>query len=131
MKAETKKLLFSKEHGKAELIVFLAYILGVIIIGIFHEPWFDESQAWSIARSAPFNDMIFKIPHYEGHPPLWYLMLAPFAKLGAPFEISLKAVNLAVCAAAVWVILYKSPFPKIVRCVIPFTFFFFYLRFVF
>ena len=126
MKADTKKLLFSRDHGKAELIVFLAYIVGVIIIGIFHEPWFDESQAWSIARSAPFNDMIFKIPHYEGHPPLWYLMLAPFAKLGAPFEISLKAVNLAVCAAAVWVILYKSPFPKIVRCVIPFTFFFFY-----
>ena len=43
MKAETKKMLLSREHGRAELIVFIAYVIGVIVIGIFHEPWFDES----------------------------------------------------------------------------------------
>ncbi|MBR6874298.1 MAG: hypothetical protein IKN17_12410 [Ruminococcus sp.] len=126
MKAETKKLLLSRERGKAELIVFIAYMISVAVIGIFHEPWFDEAQAWSIARSASFHDIIFEVGHYEGHPPLWSLLLSPFAKLGAPYELSLKAVNLVICAAAVWVILYKSPFPKIVRCVMPFTFFFFY-----
>lgn len=126
MKAETKKLLLSKERGRAELIVFLAYITGVIVIGIFHEPWFDEAQAWSIARSAPFKDIIFDIPHYEGHPPFWSLLLAVFAKPGAPYEFTLKAVNLVICAAAVWLILYRSPFPKIVRCAIPFSFYFFY-----
>jgi len=126
MKAETKKLLLSKERGRAELIVFIAYIIGVIVIGFFHEPWFDESQAWSIARSASYKDMFFTVCHYEGHPPIWYLLLSPFAKLGAPFELSLKAVNLAICAAGVWLMLYKSPFPKIVRCMIPFSFFWFY-----
>ena len=126
MKAETKARLMSRERGRAELCVFLGYIIGVIVIGIFHEPWFDEAQAWSIARTASYHDMIFEVGHYEGHPPLWYLLLSPFAKLGAPYELSLKAVNLVICAAAVWVILYKSPFPKIVRCLIPFSFYFFY-----
>ena len=116
----------SRERGKAELIVFIAYIAAVAVMGIFHEPWFDEAQAWSIGRSASFSDMIFKVPHYEGHPPLWYLLLAVPAKLGAPYEISLKLINLVICAAAVWLILYRSPFPKIIRCVIPFTFYFFY-----
>lgn len=126
MKAETKAKLLSMQRGRAELCVLIGYIVGVIVVGIFHEPWFDEAQAWSIARSASWHDIVFKVCHYEGHPPLWSLMLAPFAKLGAPFEVSLKAVNLAVCGAAVWLILYKSPFPKIVRCLIPFTFFYFY-----
>ena len=126
MKAETKARLLSMQRGRAELCVFIGYIVGVIVIGIFHEPWFDEAQAWSIARSASWHDIIFKICHYEGHPPLWSLLLAPLAKAGAPFEISLKAVNLVICAAAVWLILYKSPFPKIVRCLIPFSFYFFY-----
>ena len=126
MKAETKARLLSRETGRAELCVLLGYILGVIVIGIFHEPWFDEAQAWSIARTASYHDIIFEVGHYEGHPPLWYLLLSPFAKLGAPYELSLKAVNLVICAAAVWVILYRSPFPKVVRCMIPFSFFFFY-----
>ena len=126
MKAELKQKLMSRERGKAELIVFIAYIAAVAVMGIFHEPWFDEAQAWSIGRSASFSDMIFKVPHYEGHPPLWYLLLAVPAKLGAPYEISLKLINLVICAAAVWLILYRSPFPKIIRCVIPFTFYFFY-----
>lgn len=126
MKAETKQKLMSRQRGRAELIVFIAYIVGVAVMGIFHEPWFDEAQAWSIARSASYRDIIFDIPHYEGHPPLWSLLLSVPAKLGAPFEISLKAVNLIICAAAVWLILYKSPFPKIVRCLIPFSFYYFY-----
>ncbi|MBR1393036.1 MAG: hypothetical protein IJ561_04300 [Ruminococcus sp.] len=126
MKAETKEKLMSRNRGKAELLVFIFYIVGVAVIGFFHEPWFDEAQAWSIARSASIKDIIFDIPHYEGHPPLWSLLLALPAKLGAPYELSLKAVNLIICAAAVWLILYRSPFPKIVRCVIPFTFYFFY-----
>lgn len=126
MKTETKQLLLSKKRGKAELTVFIAYILLAAVIGFFHEPWFDEIQAWQIARSASYRDIIFSVCHYEGHPPLWYLLLSPFAKLGAPFELSIKAVNLSICAAAVWLILYRSPFPKLVRCVIPFTFYFFY-----
>ena len=61
---------------------------------VFHEPWFDEAQSWAIARSGTIKEILFEIPHYEGHPPLWHLILVPFAKLGAPYELSLAAVNI-------------------------------------
>lgn len=116
----------SRKTGKAEWIVLLLYILGTAIISCFHEPWFDEAQAWQIARCASLREILFEIPHYEGHPQLWHLVLFPFAKLGMPYELSLAAVNIAFCTIAVALLLWRSPFPKIVRCLLPFTYFFFY-----
>lgn len=126
MKEKTKKCLLSMKRGKAEIIALILYVIGVSVISYFHEPWFDEAQAWQIARCASIKDILFQIPHYEGHPPLWHLVLAPFAKFGAPYEFTLSAINITFCTAAVALILFKSPFPKIVRCLIPFSYFFFY-----
>lgn len=126
MKEKTKKCLLSMKRGKAEIIALILYVIGVSVISYFHEPWFDEAQAWQIARCASIKDILFQIPHYEGHPPLWHLVLAPFAKFGAPYEFTLSAINIAFCTVAVALILFKSPFPKIVRCLIPFSYFFFY-----
>lgn len=50
----------------------------------------------------------------------------PFAKLGAPYELSLAAVNIFFMTLAVAVLLFKSPFPKLIRCLLPFNFFLFY-----
>lgn len=126
MKETTKKQLFSHKHGKAEIIVFFLYIFGIIFISSFHEPWFDEAQAWQIARCASLQEILFTIPHYEGHPQLWHLLLVPFAKLGAPYELSLHLINTAFSAAAVALLLWRSPFPKIIRCILPFNYFTFY-----
>ncbi len=121
-----KEFCLSRQHGRAEVLTLLLYLIGVGVIACFHEPWFDEAQAWQIARCASLREILFEIPHYEGHPQLWHLLLMPFAKLGAPFELTLKGLNLLLCAVAVWLILYRSPFPKIVRIVLPFTYFVFY-----
>ncbi len=121
-----RQVCLSKKHGKAEIITFLIYIIGLCVIEYFHEPWFDEAQAWQIARCASLREIIFDVQHYEGHPPLWHLLLVPFAKLGAPYELSLFGVNFVFCAAAVALLLWKSPFPKILRCYLPFNFFIFY-----
>ncbi len=123
---KTKSACLSPKRGKAEILALVLYVLGITILSCFHEPWFDEAQAWQIARCASFREMVFEVPHYEGHPPLWYLILAPFAKLGAPYEFSIAAVNITFCSAAVALLLFRSPFPKAVRCLIPFTYFFFY-----
>lgn len=72
------------------IAVFAAYIAVVACVMAFHEPWFDEAQSWLIARDASFRDMLLVRPHYEGHPPLWWLMLSVPAKLGVPYEIGLK-----------------------------------------
>lgn len=126
MKEKFKSWAFSKEHGKCDVITLIIYLLGVCTVSFFHEPWFDEAQSWAIARSGTIKEILFEIPHYEGHPPLWHLILAPFAKLGAPYELSLAAVNIFFMTLAVVVLLFKSPFPKLIRCLLPFNFFLFY-----
>lgn len=126
MKEKFKSWAFSKEHGKCDVITLIIYLLRVCTVSFFHEPWFDEAQAWAIARSGTIKEILFEIPHYEGHPPLWHLILVPFAKLGAPYELSLAAVNIFFMTLAVAVLLFKSPFPKLIRCLLPFNFFLFY-----
>lgn len=126
MKEKFKSWAFSKKHGKCDVITLIIYLLGVCTVSFFHEPWFDEAQAWAIARSGTIKEILFEIPHYEGHPPLWHLILVPFAKLGAPYELSLAAVNIFFMTLAVAVLLFKSPFPKLIRCLLPFNFFLFY-----
>ena len=126
MKEKFKSWAFSKEHGKCDVITLIIYLLGVCTVSFFHEPRFDEAQSWAIARSGTIKEILFEIPHYEGHPPLWHLILAPFAKLGAPYELSLAAVNIFFMTLAVAVLLFKSPFPKLIRCLLPFNFFLFY-----
>lgn len=106
--------------------VLILYVVSIAIISAYHEPWFDEAQSWMIARDASYHDMIFYIPHYEGHPPLWWLYLSLFAKTGVPYELGLKTAAILLNTVAMGILLFKAPFPKIVRCVIPFTYFFFY-----
>lgn len=126
MKEKFKSWAFSREHGKCDVITLIIYLLGVCTVSFFHEPWFDEAQAWAIARSGSLKEILFEIPHYEGHPPLWHLILVPFAKLGAPYELSLAVVNIFFMTLAVAVLLFKSSFPKLIRCLLPFNFFLFY-----
>lgn len=109
-----------------ELIVIGIYAISYIVISCFHEPWFDECEAWQIARCASIKDILFTIPHYEGHPALWHLILLIPAKLGFPFEISLKTIGFIFCTAAVILFEFYAPFKRWVKAMIPFTFFFFY-----
>lgn len=97
-----------------------------MLIMVHHEPWFDEAQAWLIARDASFIQLVTSITHYEGHPPIWFLILMPFAKLGVPFELGLKIVNFSLVTIAMGIFIFKAPFPRIIRCTVPFTYFCFY-----
>ncbi len=107
-------------------LILALYIISLCVVSYFHEPWFDEAQSWLIARDANFWDILFNIPHYEGHPPLWHLYLALFAKTGFSYEFGLKLAAVLLNALAMGVMILKAPFPKIVRFIIPFTYFFFY-----
>lgn len=109
-----------------ETIACVIYVIAHLLMAIVHEPWYDEAVAWNIARSASIKEILFTIPHYEGHPPLWHLILLPFAKLGAPYELSLSLVSLIFAGTACCLIIWKAPFPRIVRLLLPFTYFFFY-----
>ena len=113
--------------GKApEILALLVYAAAHLAMALVHEPFFDEAEAWQIARSATLKTLLLETTHYEGHPPLWHLVLMPLAKAGAPYELSLTLVSLAFMGAAVFLILWYAPFPRLVRLLLPFTYFFFY-----
>ena len=104
------------------IVVTVIYTALIIWISVFHELWFDEAQAWMIAKDASLYDILFKIPHYETHPPLWHLMLAVPAKAGLPYELSMKAIQILTAVFMVAVIEFKSPLPNIIKVILPFTY---------
>lgn len=109
-----------------EIVVLLIYSSLLTFVMYYHEPWLDEAQAWLIARDATISELFRNVTHYEGHPPLWFLILMPFAKLGMPFEIGLKSINFVIVIISIAIFVLKAPFNRIYRCTVPFTYFFFY-----
>lgn len=109
-----------------EIMILLLYAAAHLSMAMVHEPFFDEAEAWQIARCVSLRTLFLETTHYEGHPPLWHLILMPLAKAGAPYELSLTLVSLLFVGTAVFLILWYAPFPRLVRLLLPFTYFFFY-----
>ena len=118
---KTTNKLWIVKHARA--LSFIAYMAVVAVVMYFHEPWFDEAQSWLIARDSSFADLLTLRPHYEGHPPLWTLLLSIPAKTGVPYEIGLKGVQF-LCAALLggWLI-FRAPFNRLTIALLPFTYF--------
>lgn len=105
--------------------VFFTYCL-LLAINIFnHEPWFDEAQAWLLARDANLFDLFSKYLRYEGSPGLWHLLLMLPAKLGFPY-FSLNITAGIIACAGVYLFIFYSPFPPVIKLLFPFSFFVFY-----
>lgn len=119
-------IISGKNRKRVYSCVLLLYCGLHLAMAVFHEPWYDEAEAWQIARCASAKDILFTIPHYEGHPPLWHLILAIPAKLNLPYELSLSLISLLFSALAVALLLNYAPFPEWVKVFVPFTYFAFY-----
>lgn len=85
--------------------IFAAYSVLTLIGALNHEVWLDEAQAWVILRDAPLSELP-QILRAEGHPPLWYVILYPFVKLGFPPEYA-SLISWAFMAAGAAVLLFK------------------------
>ena len=106
------------------LIMFLYCLFHVMILP-YHEAWRDESRAWVFCQNLSLGE-IFGVCASEGHPILWFLTLYPFARLGFSFY-HFGLISVALMSAAVWIWLYKAPFPLITKlCVMLSPVFFYY-----
>lgn len=118
------------KNNKKELMtsfIVTAVFSVIVLIGlIFHETWYDEVQAYLIARDASLHDILFYLPHYEGHPPLWHLLLKGMIALGVPFPFSLKAVQFLLYEAVLVLIEFRSPFNRFMKTVMPLSFYLVY-----
>jgi len=102
------------------IAVLAAYAVLLAILGWHHEPWRDEADAWLVVRDNSLAG-IFDLAPYMGTPVLWYLVLYPVVKLGAPYA-AMRVVGGAVALAAVALLVFKAPFPRWIRLLLPFTY---------
>ena len=56
-------------------VIWFCFTAFSLYIAPFHEIWADEVQAFLIARDASFSEILTVIPHQEGQPVLWHLLL--------------------------------------------------------
>lgn len=119
---EEKTMLIKKyiKDNKKDLIIILIYAIVTFIVTIFfHEKWRDEAQAWLLARDLnPIE--LFKQMKYEGHPPLWHLILMPFAKLGFPY-MTISIISWVIMCVSSWILLRKAPFKQTTKILILFS----------
>ncbi|WP_348260831.1 hypothetical protein P8935_13570 [Telmatobacter sp. DSM 110680] len=111
--------------GRLEAMSLIVYSVILIWAVSHHAAWYDEAQAWLLARSCTLADLFYQRLHYEGHPGLWYLLLWVEARLHASYQwMQYIAVFIAVSGMYVW--LRFNPLPRVLSLLLPFTFFFLY-----
>ena len=99
--------------------IFIVYSIITLIGATHHELWFDEAQAWSIARDATFETFPEILKH-EGHPALWYLILMPFAQSGAYCEI-INIISWFFSVVAAGLFMWKAPFGLVFKTAMLFS----------
>ena len=104
-------------------VVFLLYITLSLFMISHHEIWGDELHSWNIARfSTTFADVISN-SRYEGHPPVWYIILWSISR-GTTDIVWMQVAHWLIITLAVFILLFFSPFPFFTRILIPFGYFF-------
>jgi hypothetical protein len=95
-------------------LAFAGYVAVEIVGACRHEPWFDELQAWNIARASATPAQVAANGRYCGHPPLWYLMLWVAARVTHSVA-GLHAVQLVAATGVAALVLFGAPFRPLFR----------------
>lgn len=118
------------KNKKTDLMISVIITVAVSVLAIIglccHEPWFDEAQAYLLAKNSSWSDVLTHWTHYEGHPPMWHILLKCAASLGLSFEATIKSVNFIFVEAVLLLIQFRSPFSRITKTIIPLSFFLLY-----
>ncbi len=114
-----------KKETIINIMIFVLFAVLTFIVGIHHEPWADEAQAWLIARDCTISEMVSNVLRYEGAPVLWFFILKCLQFFDFPYE-NLFLIPFVCSVLGVYLFLFKSKFPNIVKWLFPFTFFIFY-----
>ena len=108
--------------GPLEAVVFIFYLALLAWTMARHVPWVDEAQGWLVARDSSLADLFNLRLRYEGSPGLWHLLLWILCRLHFSFT-AMRWIASVVPAAGIYVFLRYSPFPAILRVILPFSFY--------
>lgn len=107
------------------IAVTAAWTIIAVIGVLHHEIWLDEAQHWLLARDSKSIGEMFDNMRYEGHPPLWNLLLFGVSRI-SDSVITMQIVHLCFAAGSVLILLRCAPFPRWITALLPFTYFFGY-----
>ena len=96
------------------LVLLVGYATAVGVQIVDHAMWRDEAQAWLIARASSGPVELWQNLRFEGHPPLWHLVIWPVARLSANVE-AIKVVTFAITAVFAGLIALGSVVPSLLR----------------
>lgn len=106
-------------------LIWCIFVALSLYIAPYHEIWADEVQAFLIARDASFTDIISIIPHQEGQPSLWHLLLKGLIVLFGE-NLNITLVSITIMSLAVGIFLFGYQVPLIYKILIPFGHYFLY-----
>jgi len=104
-------------------VIFLLYIALSSFTISHHEIWGDELHSWNIAKSSTTLTDVISNSRYEGHPPVWYIILWSISRCTADI-VWMQVVHWLIITMAVFILLFFAPFPLLTRILIPFGYFF-------
>ena len=119
---DERRLMRAAQVQQGVQMAVLAGYAAVVATGIvYHEPWADEAQAWLLARDQGFWRLMLHSIRYEGSPGLWHALLWALARMHVGY-VGMHWAAGAIALAGVYVLLRWSPFPLILKALLPFGF---------
>ena len=109
----------------SNILYALVWLMISLWCGVNHEIFADEAQAYLIARDASISEILTTVARTEGTPTLWFLWLKLLIFLGLDYShqyiASILPNFIGVC-----LFITKAPFSKVVKYVLPLTYFVLY-----
>lgn len=106
-------------------VAFLAYCALAAYMTAMHGMWLDELQPWCVARDSNSFIDLYRNTRFEGHPPLWYLLLFGLSRFRSdPILMQVLHVAIGICTAAL--VLWRAPLVWWWRVLIVLGYFFLY-----
>ena len=122
-----KLLAKDRESGWTfTLLVCIPYFVFLVWMHAHHEMWRDEIHAWSLSRAAHgFAELVTGDRIYEGHPPLWFWYLHIWTWF-TESAWGIQAATAAAAMAAAIVLVRFAPFPRYLKVMMIFSYYFGY-----
>lgn len=110
------------ERSQSAVWITLAFLALLCLTVWRHEMFRDELQPWLIALNASSIAELFHNLRYEGHPPLWYLLLYVLSRF-ADQPGAMQALQVMIASASVYIMARYSPFAAWQKVLLAFGYF--------
>jgi hypothetical protein len=111
MSVRTREMTSERAFVAAVVVVHAALALFAML---HHEMWRDELHSWLVARDSATPWAVVHNHRYDGHPPLWYLVLWVLTRVTWS-PIAMQVLHIAIASANVFIVARFSPFPRVMR----------------